>query len=239
MKYREVIYEIWSDLKLTKDDADISLYSVLYWVCVFGDRLKSQHIEKKDSGYFLTTFGQVPVESDSTTGRKYITLPTSIYDFNDDKGINYISYDYTIDINNEPTFTSVTFTRTSPTQSKALYWTEEETPTPSNPYFYRIQNSIYFLGIENINVANVEVGLFSTFDPRNVKDLEDEFDFPQELLPILIQQVLGLGKFVLQVPMDRTNTGTTGAAVAMPKTAALDPIAQQQAQDEQDQVNMF
>lgn len=224
MKWREVVYDVINSLQQNFDDSSISLYAATYWTVVMADKIRAQHIGKSSSGAFLTIFPQVPVSTDTITGRKYITLPTNIYDYNEDRGISFISYDYTID-DCEPPFTSVTFSRTTPASSKVLFYTSEERPEPQNPYFYRVKENIYFLGIENINVGNVEIGIYSTFNPRTVVDLDDEMEFPQELIPVLMAQVLSLGKFVLQIPTDKLNDGTQ-SQVAMPKQAQV-PVEQE------------
>ena len=56
-------------------------------------------------------------------------------------------------------FWPVKFTRTSPTKMQRLYFRDEETPSPDNPYFYRLNDRIYLLGVEQINITEVEVGL--------------------------------------------------------------------------------
>lgn len=204
---RYIANDVLTSLKQKFADADISLNHCVYWCLIYADRLKSQHIQKIESGAFIHTFAQIPVVYDALSGRKYIELPESIYDFNLDRGINYISYDYTVDDCVAP-FTSVTFSRTTPSASKILYYTEEEKPTPENPYFYRIGNKVYLLGVECVNILNVEAGLLSSFDPTTVCDLDAEFDFPPELIPILQRTVLDLGRFVLQMPTERVNDGT-------------------------------
>jgi hypothetical protein len=142
-------------------------------------------------------------------GRKRIILPESIYDYNNDRGIDYISYwiEEEAGENCPPRFTSHTFTRTTPKQSERLYYDKDEMPSPSNPYFYRTGDSVYFLGIEKVNVREVEIGIFSTFDPLTEVDLDSPFDFPEELLMILKRQVLDLGRFSLMVPEERKNDG--------------------------------
>jgi hypothetical protein len=236
MKWREIVYDIITDLQQAFDDSSISSFSVIYWVSVHADRLKAQHIEKRDSGAFLTHYSQILVNKELNTNRKYIIIPQSVYDYDNDNGINFISYDYTADDCN-PAFTSVTFTRTSPTQSKLLYWTEEERPKPDNPYWYRIKDNLYLLGIEAIDVVNVEVALYTTFNPRNIIDLDTECDFPQELISILIRQVLDLGRFVLTIPNDKANDGNDTIG-NMPKSKLLsvndnNAVQQQQQQSEQ------
>lgn len=218
---RYIVDDIATDLKQIYDDKQIQKAKIAYWVLMIGNRLKSQHIEKRDSGAFLHVFTNVPVvvEQSSTNpnivkGRKHIVLPTTIYDYNQDRGIEYISYwidDEAFD-DCPPEFTNKTFTRTTPKVSHRLYYDEDERPSPSNPYFYRTGDRVYFLGIEKVNVEEVEIGIYSAFDPLTEIDLDDEFDFPDELVAVLKRQVLDLGRFVLQVPEERKNDGENDVA---------------------------
>lgn len=218
---RTVVYDILTDFHQIADDRDIQVSQVAHWVVMFGNRLKMQHIGKRDSGAFLSIFGEVPIEEFSSIsnpnempGRKYIDLPASIFDYDKDGGIEYISYyvDFT-DKNCPPPFTVQTFSRTTPSESRRLYMSGYEAPSPKNPYFYRVSNLVYFLGLECIKPKYVEIGLYSTLKPVTASDfnLDDEFDFPEELLIVLKKNVLDLGRFVMMIPKERTNDGSDSA----------------------------
>jgi hypothetical protein len=80
---------------------------------------------------------------------------------------------------------------------------EDETPSPSNPFFYRISDRIYFLGVEQIDILEAEVGLKTAFQPvDNTLDIDTVFDFPQELLPQLKRELMAMGLFVLKTPKE-------------------------------------
>jgi hypothetical protein len=194
------------------------LNHILFWVQIYGDRLRLQHDEKIDSGLTTSIFNTIPVLIEPLTGRKYIIIPASIYDTDGDGAVVYISYNYSVDPN---AFSYVTFSRTEPSFVQRLYWTEDEKPAPDNPYFYRAGNKIYLLGLECIDVQFVEAGLKVSLggDPC---DLDEEFNFPPELLPILQRQILDLGRFVLQIPADRTNDADNSLQnEAIPKTKII------------------
>ena len=222
---RFVVDDIAKDLKQTFDDKQITKPQIAYWVLMVGNRLKSQHIQKRDSGAFLQTFANIPIETVATTvnpntiaGRKRIILPRCIYDYHLDSGIKYLSYWVEEDIWEQcpPRFTKVNFTRTAPGHAaERLCFDKDELPSPSNPYFWRTGDSIYFLGIEKVPVKAVEIGIFATLDPLTEIKLDEPFDFPDELLIILKRQVLDLGRFVLQVPEERQNDGEN---IILPQT---------------------
>ncbi len=206
MTFRWILSDLSELLKQNIANRKYTWGEIAFWVQAQADYLKSRHIPKIDSGAFVHEYSQLPVLTDAVTGRKYIEIPGNIYDFDLDGGVAYLSFDYTLD-GCSPTFTSVKFTHTTPAKSIRLYYTEDEYPKPDNPYFYRIGNRAYFLGVECINLSMLEGGFYSTFNPEIACSLDDEFDFPVELYPILQRQILDLARFGLQIPNNRKNTG--------------------------------
>ena len=237
--WRSVIYDIYQSLKQNFDDSELTLNHIKYWVTIAANRLLMQHIEKRESGGFLTIFGGVMVQIEAGTDYKYVELPSGIIDFNLDNGVQYMSYDACVD-ECTPPFTSVTFTRTSPAAAKILYFTEEEKPTPDNPYFYRVGNKIYLLGLECIDVCGIEMGLYLTITPYDCS-LDDEFPFPVELIAILQRYVFDIGRFVLAMPnFIGVNDGTSEnmSGVQVPKTkliSAQNPVMNPQQQEQIEQ----
>ena len=234
---RHIVDDLAKDFKQVFDDKIIQKSQIAYWVLTIGNRLRSQHIGKRDSGAFLSTY-KVPIEIDSTTvnpsqmrNRKYFVLPKCIYDYDMDKGIEYISY-YNEDQKPEcpPPFTWVTFTRTTPSRAKRLYYNKFEVPNPKDPYYYRVGERIYTLGIEKTDPKFVDVGLYQTFNPVTEINLDDPFDFPQELIIQLTRQVLDLGRFVLLIPEERVNEGNSQLTQAIPtnKLTSVSELAQDQ-----------
>lgn len=212
---RHIVDDIEVDLKQTLDDRTITKPQIAYYVLLIANRLKAQHIEKRDSGAFLSTYVDIPIVTETTSenpnkvkNRKHFLLPKCIYDYNEDRGIDYISYsvdeDCELDV---PRFTKIKFNRTTPSKSEILYYNGYTEPNPSNPYFYRIGDYIYLLGVEKVDVKKVEIGIYTTFDPVTTIKLDDPFDFPEELLAILKRQVLDLGRFSLLLPQERINDG--------------------------------
>jgi len=211
---RHIIMDIKTDLKQVFDDKIITDAQIAYWCIIIGNRLLSQHIDKRESGAFLSTF-IVPVEESTVNinpnivkHRKYITLPHSIFDFNMDGAIEYIAYYRdTTKPGCPPDFIRHTFMRTMPSKAELLNYTKREKPAPDNSYFYRVHDKIYLLGIECVNVKDIEIGIYMTIDPVTKIDIDAPFDFPEELIPILKRNVLDLGRFSLMLPEERVNDG--------------------------------
>jgi hypothetical protein len=233
---RFVLYDLLNDLKQTVDDSQLTPFRVYYWMCIFGDRLKQQHVAKYDSGAYITRFDNVPVLVDSITGRNYFELPSSVYDLDKDNGINYVSYPPDMDLS-IPMWASVIFTRTTVANVMRLYFRDEEKPAPNNPYFYRQNKYVYLLGVEEINLTKVEIGLKISFGPADLTvDIDQPWDFPVHLLPLLKRAIMDIGRFVLQVPLDLENDGASFDSKAMPqqKIASVnDQNEQQLYQDQQ------
>jgi hypothetical protein len=210
--------DILSTLKQTMDDKKISMAQVVYWTSVVGNQLKAKHIQNRSSGAFLSTFTELPVlpsipssNSNVIQNRKAIFLPSTIYDFDGDRGIEYISYESTGAPGMPPKYTRVSFTRTTQKKSRILYFSKYETPSPSNPFYIRMRDYVVLLGIEQTDVPTLEVGLYVAFDPLTQIDIDQPMDFPDELLHVLKRQVLDLGRFSLQMPEERKNDGDASA----------------------------
>lgn len=230
--YRYVVYDLLKDLKKVFDDKDISLRSVLYWVTINANRLKYLHITKSVndkswiSGSFLSIFTGIPVKTvpndinpNLVENRKFIEAPVGIMDLERENGIHYISYDIAATgCCNQPPFTMVQFSPTTPAQSRLLYMNKYTSPSPNNPYFYRVGNYIYLLGIECINVKELEIGLYSYGDPKTICNLDEEIGIPEHLIPVLKASVLNMGVYAMKIPGDRKNEGTDTSVTPSNKT---------------------
>ena len=170
---RFLVDDIITALKQTIDDREIQPTQVGMWVITLSNRLLSQHIGKRDSGAFLTIWPQVPVVEPTSTvspdivaGRKYFTLPSMIFDFDKDGGIEYIAYESDGGPGCPPRFQKQRFERTTPSEALWLNSNPYTKPSPNRPYYFRNKDYIGLIGIENIKVKNVEVGVYSTIVDR-------------------------------------------------------------------------
>jgi len=213
-KLQHIIDEITTDLKQTIDDAEISPVAVGFWIITLANDILGKHIGKRDSGAFMTTWPAVPVIEPIVTsitgivaGRKYLLLPATIFDFDKDGAIDYISYISDGSPGCPPEFEFVNFERTTPKEARWLNFHPQTKPSPKRPYFYRTGDYFPLLGIENINIQFVEMGIYSTIKPIDEIDPNAPFTFPEELIGILRRQLLDLGRFILVIPSGRTNEG--------------------------------
>ena len=213
---RHFVDDISTDLKQTFDDRKVTDVSIAYYAIMLGDNLKAQHIKKRSSGAYMTSFDNVSISVSDVAGdnlirgRFYFDLPECIYDFNMDRGIEYIAYSAPEDVEacRAPIFNQ-TFTRTTPGDLQRLEMNKYEKPDLKNPYFYRSENRVYLLGIDCIDPEDVklEMGLYTTLQPVTEIDLDAPFEFPEETLAILKRQVLDMARFALLVPEERVNDG--------------------------------
>lgn len=209
VSYRYIAHDLLESFKQLNDDSEISLAQVVFWVNIIANRLRMQHIRKLPTGTHLTVFQNVPITVEPNSNRKFFTLPSSIYDYEHDLGIDYITYQDVTDCCDEPAFTQVIFGRTTSKTSQRLYFDQHETPSAKNPYFYRVSDRIFLLGLECIEVPKgLEVGLYATIDTSiDGCNLDDEIDLSEELLTVLKYEVLNLGRFALIIPNERINEG--------------------------------
>jgi len=236
---RTVVDDLIKDFNQQFDDKRLQKSQVAHWVIMLGNRLLSQHIAKRDSGAFLSIYPDVPIKvaQDNISpniikGRKYIELPTCIFDYNKDGGVEYISYYMDKqEPNCPPPFTRQIFTRTTPSDVQRLYYTDYEKPNPKQPYWYRASHNIFLLGLECVNPKAVEIGIYSTLKPITDPnlDLDQVFDFPEELLIQLKRQVLDLGRFVMVIPENNVNDGVDSDSqkpMPMNKITSVNELAQ-------------
>jgi hypothetical protein len=231
---RFVVFDLLNDLQQVYKDSKLSPFKVFFWVMTFADRLRYQHVAKSETGAFVYKF-HVDIEVDPITGRNFFTLPAAIYDLEDDGGIAYLTYPPEYDLS-LPLFSSVTFTRTTPGKAARLYFRDDERPGPQNPYFYRLNDTIWLLGTEEINLLHLEAGLKTSLavaDP--LTDIDLPLDLPVHLLPVLKRQILDIGRFVLQIPADRINDGTFFDSKVMPtnKITSVNDVDQTQQYNQQ------
>lgn len=220
-RLRVIVDEILVTIKQTFDDKEVSKAQVAYWTILVGNQLLAQHIGKRDSGQFLNIFGKVPISMATQTtnpdiikGRKYVELPGNIFDFDKDNGVEYIAYYVEDDPTCPPAFARRTIQRTSPSEAQWLYLNKYTEPSPKQPYWYRVNNLIYLLGLEKSTIKHLEMGIYMTINPVEKIDLDAPFRFPQELLQVLKRQVTDLARFSFLFPQERSNDGDDTAAQA-------------------------
>jgi hypothetical protein len=227
-KYREIVYDNLKNLKQVFASSDIQEYQVLWWVSMVANKFLKGHLDNQwaksgqMSGKFLSVFPEVKVlTSPVNTGniikkRKYVELPGILMDFDFERGVDYVSYDLSSIEPSAPPFTQVLFDRTTSGGAHRLY-ASHELPSPQRPYFYLVNKYMYFLGIEDANIENLEMGLYLNIDPREIVDMDDECPLPGHLLSQMNYEIVNLGRFVMSVPMDKINDGNDTTVTQPPK----------------------
>ena len=212
--YRFLANDILQIYNATTDDAELVLTQVIFWINTIASRLLMQHIRKLPTGAHLLIFQNVPIDIEPNSGRKFFDLPKSVYDFSHEQGIDYVTYQDITDCDNPPAFTQNTFNMTTARKSKRLYMDPYEKPSSVNPYFYRTDSKVYLLGLECVDVPKgLEMGLYATIDPNiDGCNLDDEIDLSEELINVLRNEVLALGRFAFIIPAEKVNEGADQTA---------------------------
>ena len=224
---RNIANEVALSIKQTFDDKTVTFPQIVYWLIGCANTLKGQHIQKRRSGRFLNIYDNVPVQVLTTgtnpnalEGRKHIVLPADIFDFDLDGGIEYIVYTYKD--TKKAGFCRTKFTRTSPSEADVLYMDQYTKPSPKNPYFYVAHNYVYLLGIECVDVPQVEVGLYTLIPDIASIDVDAPFDFPDELLETLKFRVINMARFSYVFPAD--TAGNKGTDTTEDRTANVPKV---------------
>lgn len=234
-KLSVIVDEVRTTIKQTFDDKVVSRAQVSYWVIIVANQLLGQHNSKRISGAFLTPY-VVPIKvagNNDTIGiiknRKYIELPSAIFDFNKDGGVEYMSY-YDPDEKCLPEYRIKTIQRTTPAELQWLEINKHTKPSPENCYFWRSGDIFTIVGIESVPIKEIEIGIYQTIDPLEKIDINAPFPFPQELMNQLKRQVTDLARFsFLFKGPDTANDGKDeNASQGVPKIVSVNEQTNQQ-----------
>ena len=206
--YRYMGNSLLTSFKQKFSDADISLTQVVYWIQIVANKYRAAHIKKSNSNAYLVVMNNVPVVSGNT---KYVDLSElALHDFDIDGGIEYIAYTYTHSDNNP---LNIPFIKISPSAVHRLYLDKYETPTPKNPYYFRDNTKANLLGIENINISEVSMGVYSSIDFFGVtKDLDAKIDFADEYMEMIEIEVSKIMQAGFLIISDGANDGADTTA---------------------------
>lgn len=205
LTYKYAVADCKLTLKQNFPDAEISSASILFWIRTCENFIRQRTLKVESTGAYLSEFygaNAIPVITDSI--KKWIALPQNIYDLMFEKGIEYIS----LNMPGVPFGKQIRFTQTDSDRIQRLYYNPYEVPSPGNPYFYRIGNNIYLLGIETVSVANVNLGIYGSLDPRPVLlPLDTPLGINDEQYVSLKDMILSMGRFAMLIPDSRKETG--------------------------------
>lgn len=216
--YREVAYSVLEAYKKTHDDTTVQLSQIIFYIQLIVNRLRQENKKDISISRYLTRFCSIPVLTDKDCkNQKYIDLPVDIVDLENEKGVEYITYNYeTGSCCTGANFTQVQFQPTTIPESRRLSMDEYEKPSSQQPYFYRVTgingcnnvDRLYFLGLECIEVTDVEIGVICSQSTTQVCDLDSDIPLPDWLVEDLLVRLTNLGRFILIAPQERTNEGS-------------------------------
>lgn len=223
---------ILSQLRQVFDDRKTTFNQVVYWIQVVSNRLRYLRLNKRsaDTGIYLNIFSNIEIKTSGN--KKYIELPADIIEIDKDGGIEYIAYSPEQEDNCDDNL-YIQFERTNPSSVQSLLRIPVRSPKPSSPFFYRASDRIYLLGIECVEVKDLEIGLHTSVNPKNICDITEEVPIDNSLEEALITRVISLCRFGLMIDEERKNDGSDNIAEQSNKTALTNLDIQQQPQQEQ------
>lgn len=209
MRYSDAVGSLSSTLRQVYKDIKIEPYKVLYWTGIVANKLLYQHLVKEIastgwvSGEYLRTF-IISVKNDGN--KKYFDLPVGILNLTGrDDGIDHVGYNVNSDFGDMPDLGMRQWTRTTASKLPRLYYNVHEKPSPQNPYFYRVGDRAYTVGIETVPVHDLNVGLVMGSTMDSIEDINEEMKLPGHLYPQLEYEILKLGQFALMIPENMSN----------------------------------
>jgi len=221
---RQLVSGIDIQLKQLPASSDIPLNQLYLWGAFFVNKYIYLKGGVVSTGEYLYILPDVAVATtllaneavNLVAGRKYSILPRTILDFPEDRGIEYITWYNDLDPDH-PFYAQ--FTRTTPVMARRLYYSLYETPSAENPYFYRHGKYIGYLGIDDVIVAHVEMGLKCPFDPFSGDySIDDDISILDEFADEIQRSMLEMGRFELMMPSDRTVDAAQTTTAQIPTT---------------------
>lgn len=214
VSYRYLCYSLQESLKQVFTDQQITLEMMIFWVKCAVNKVKAKRMNGRgyDSSSYLTIFTDVPTITQATdtgniiAGEKYFTLPANILDGNLDRAIDWIAYKApgSDGIGNYQFFERTTFTKLY-----MMKFNPYMNPTPGHPYFVRENINVYLIGIKDLPIQVVSMGLFTSESPYiGDMNLDDEILLNDEEVIDVINTVVMIGRFVLLIPKERIQEGS-------------------------------
>lgn len=212
MTYRYPVFELITTFKQHFDNADIRPSLALYWVQITVMNLAKQHIEKRGGGRFIKLFtANVLTDLTTSTHEKHVVIPEDVFDLDHEGGVS-VSYNFDSGKCGEAPYYTQPFGHTTYDELPRLNGDECIKPCPERPYLYRVDNSLYFPGLECINVPSVKLALKTSIGPLDVCDFDDTIPLPEHLLEVLTYRVRKLGQMALMMPKERVSDGDDAVA---------------------------
>lgn len=213
---RQLVSSVDIQLGQVSDD-EIPQNQLYLWGMWLVNKYMSYKYQTTDSGAYLTIMPEVAVvKATSTTvdiiaGEKYIILPRTILDLPEDRGIEYITYSRNDYPENVDLGFLGRFIRIRAIKARKLYYSKYEKPTSNNPYWYRHGNYVGLLGVGNINISTIEMGLITSFDPFITHSIDDNIDVLSEFGDEVFKDMVEMGRFALlvtqgEVPRERVTS---------------------------------
>lgn len=240
MTIRTICDDVILHLGELQDDADVSVARVAYWVKVWADRLLSQRLKKRmdggsvdrvDTGAYDTAF-LLDVTMDSDMQYPYFTLPRNILEMDHDAGIRAVTYVKTNVPENCPKDGErIQFSWTTYDKLQTLAGSTYQKPSPSRPYFFRMNTRIptepglmrvYLPGVSG-SVRTVRVILTLSLPAVEDIDIDETLEFPDDLVGPLTMAVVNMGRMALTVPQERLLNDGRDTGLGQPPPAAHAP----------------
>lgn len=203
--YRQFVYEVLESTKLAHATARMTLPQVIYSCQLAINTIMEQHLSKMRhySDAYLQIF-DVNVTLDAGGGWYHFDLPAGIFDFDMDKGIDFVTY--TRKSNGK--WLCNKFTRTTPKKLTRYKKSPYEKPTPDNPYFYRVNNKVHLVGVESLMLTTVTTGLLVTANINLEQDLDAIIPLDEPHLAYARMMVEDLIRFGMAITPERENDGS-------------------------------
>jgi len=222
--------DVLQSIQQLGDDRKVTFEQIVHWTQVCVNQLRTQSVIKhRDSGRYLNHY---VIEVESSTTKKFFTLPALIVDYDNDIGIDWMSYEKK-EICDRP----ITFQRTDAAEVKngSLYDQPYLAPSPTNPYFYREGSIIHLIGVECVEFKRVDAGLKTLITPDIICNIYDDIGIDEGLERVLFENVFALARTALLITQEKQNDGSSAGTQIRTTDAITAQRSQAAPQQEQPQ----
>jgi hypothetical protein len=228
--YRKMAFNVLESLKQVYDDPKITIPQVVHWILMAVNNINYQHIKKTRTGVYTNKY---EVTSVLDNGGKYILLPEDVVDLDNDMGIVLLEYC------NKTCDDVYPFSRTTAGSKWSLNGNKHTKPSIESPFFYRVGDKLYLLGIDCVNIDCLWLYLNTPVSSMANCDFDSVIPVPAQYGEVLFYRVMNLAKFGMVSVSERNNDGSSATNRAAPQVrmAELGNQGQQQQQQNEGEEN--
>lgn len=197
------------------DDAQVTPNQLMMWATWIVNKYSYLQLARRKTGSYLSIFPSVSVvrpdnssTKDVVKHRKHLVMPAAIYDLPRDRGVEYITYPHDFVATAGYThLQDISFQYIQMSEIRHVGMGPYSRPSVENPYYYVHGKYIGLLGVEDLPVTSLEIGLNTPFDPFSKNSIDDPVPVLEQFGDTIAREVFEMSRIQLLMPGDDQNEG--------------------------------